>query len=259
MSSLYQEYIRAILSKVADMNNLHDWSYTQVKFESIAQNYFGIIIPVVLSGRHDGKEVKFKLVLKLAPTDEQYRVSGAVTVMFAREIFVYSVILKEYQGIQKDFPLDEQYVIPQCYFVQKEYCKEVIVLQDMCGIDYKPYTQEMFLDLDHIIISLKALAKLHALSFILQNKNPELYDKISKICIPITERSYERYMHIMKDRLDKALEKFQNTQYVSQLQTLKRNCGKIFDLAVSAVQNTCICHGDIWKENILYKYEVLFI
>lgn len=258
MSVISEQYLSEILQKVASNYGLQDWVYNQVKFESIAQNYFGIILPIVLSGRHEGGEVKFQLVLKLAPTDERYRVSGAVTVMFAREIFVYSVILKKYAEIQKLFPLHLQYIIPQCYYIQAEYTKEVIVMQDMCAEGYRPYTHEIFLDLEHIIISLKFLAKLHALSFILKNKDEELYDEISKVCIPLTEKSNARYMTIMKDRLDKALIKFHNTEYVPLLQKLRLKCADYFDAANDSVENTCICHGDMWKENIMFKYEVRF-
>ncbi|XP_047034939.1 uncharacterized protein LOC124640984 [Helicoverpa zea] len=255
MSGISEEYLSAVLHKIADANLITDWSYNQLKFASIAQNYFGILIPVVLSGTRNGKEVKFELVLKLAPINEQYRVSGAVTVMFAREVFVYSVVLKKYQEMQEHLSFDAQYVIPRCYYVQKDYCKEVIALQDMCGDGYKPYTHEMFLDLDHTLVSLKSLAKLHAFSFILQNQNPQLYEEISKTCVPLTEHTNKRYMDIMRDRLDKALKKFEGTTYTPLLHKLRQNCAELFNAAVNSVQRTCICHGDIWKENILYKYE----
>ncbi|CAH0596351.1 unnamed protein product [Chrysodeixis includens] len=255
MSAISEEYLIEILQKVTSNYGLQDWSYNQVKFESIAQNYFGIILPIVLTGRHEEKEVKIQLVLKLAPTDERYRVSGAVTFMFAREIFVYSVILKKFEEIQRQFSLDLQYIIPQCYYIQPEYTKEGIAMQDMCSEGYRPYTHEIFLDLDHITISLKSLAKLHALSFIVKRKDTELYSEISKVCIPLTEQTNARFMTIMKDRLDKALIKFQNTEYIPLLKKLRQDCADFFKKANDSVESTCICHADIWKENIVFKYE----
>lgn len=256
MSGISEEYLGTILRKIATVNHIHSWSYNQVNFESVAQNYFGILIPVVLSGTCKGKEVKFHIVLKLAPTNELYRVSGAVTVMFAREVFMYSVVLKKYQELQEHLPINSQYIIPQCYFVQEDYCKEALALQDMCEDGYRPYTRNMFLDLEHTLISLKSLAKLHALSFILRNKSPKLYEEILSTCIPLTEHTNVRYMEVVKDRLDKALKHFSGTEYILLLKKLKKNCAKYFNAAFKSVQNTCLCHGDIWKENILYKYEV---
>lgn len=259
MSGISEEYLSAVIRKIAAVNHIEDWSYNQVKFQSIAQNYFGIIIPVVLLGKSKGEEIKLKLVLKLAPTNENYRVSGAVTVMFVREIFMYSVVLKKYQEMQKHMPKKSQFIMPQCYFVQELYCKEAIALQDMCEEGYKPYTHEMFLDLDHTLISLKSLAKFHALSFHLKKDNPKLYEDIALSCVPLTDRTNLRYIEIVRDRLDKALKKFERTKYIPLLQKLKQNCAKFFNAAVHSVRNTCVCHGDIWKENILYKYEVCLL
>lgn len=256
MSAISKEYISSLLQKVASANSVKTWRYTLEEFKTIGQNYFGIILPVVLYGERNGKEVQMEIVLKLAPTDERYRVSGAVTLMFSREIYVYDVLLSTYQKEQNNFPAQLQYVIPRCYFLQKEYCKECIVMQNMHGEGYKPYSHDMFLDVDHIIVALKSLAKFHGLSFVLENKHPEFYNDVSKICVPLTEESGKRYMEIMKDRLNKAINKFEGTDYVPLLYKLKNNCSSYFGLVVTSVQKTCICHGDIWKENILYKYEV---
>ncbi|KAJ8709200.1 hypothetical protein PYW07_009026 [Mythimna separata] len=255
MSSISEEYLGAVIRKIAAVNHILHWSYDQVKFENIAQNYFGVLIPIVLSGKRRGKDVKYSLVLKLAPTNEQYRVSGAVTVMFVREVYMYSVVLRKYGEIQEGLPKTSQYIIPRCYFVHEEYCKEAIALQDMCAAGYKPYTHEMFLDLSHTLLSLKSLAKLHAFSFILKNKNQELYEEIAQTCIPLTEHTNLRYMEIMRDRLDQALKTFDRTLYIPLLFKLRLNCAEFFYAAGHSVQNSCLCHGDIWKENILFKYE----
>lgn len=258
MGAITEEYIKQVLQKVSSEQGIKNWRFNEEKFESIAQNYFGIIVPIVLTGEIDGKEVQLNLVLKLAPTDKRFRISDAVTFMFAREIFAYSVVLKYYREVQNSFVPELHFVMPRCYYVQGEYHNEAIVMQNMIEDGYRPYTHEMFLDLDHILISLKSLAKLHALSFILEHKNPELYSEILETCIPLTESSGKRYMEVMKDRLDKALKTFEGTEYVQLFQSLKSNCSQIFESVVTSVQKTCLCHGDIWKENVLYKYQVWF-
>ncbi|CAB3233417.1 unnamed protein product [Arctia plantaginis] len=255
MAAISEEYISSLLQKVTSAHSVQTWRYTLEKFETVGQNYFGIILPVVLYGERDGKNVQIEIVLKLAPTDERYRISGAVTLMFSREIYVYDTLLNTYQKVQDNFPANLQYVIPRCYYLQKEYCKEAIVMQNMYAEGFRPYSHEMFLDVDHIIIALKSLAKLHGLSFLLEYKHPELYNDISKVCVPLTEESGKRYMEIMKDRLNKAIKKFEGTEYVPLLQRLNHNCSTFFKLGATSVQRTCICHGDIWKENILYRYE----
>ncbi|CAH2095357.1 unnamed protein product [Euphydryas editha] len=255
MSDISEEYLNDVMSNVATALELKEWSFNKQTFNNIAQNYFGIIIPTVLSGKVCEKNESFSIVLKLAPTDERYRVSSAVSAMFAREIFVYSKLLNKYQDIQKSHPLSSRYVIPKCYYVCSDYCKEVIAMQNMCEEGYKPYVNSMFLDISHITIALKSLAKFHALSFILKEKASDLFEEAKKICIPLTEKSNKRYIHILTDRLIKALEKFKNTPYIALLEILKQKCVQFIEMAMNSVRCLCLCHGDMWKENLLFQYE----
>lgn len=259
MSNISEEYLNDVMNSVATALEIKQWSFSKASFKNVAQNYFGVLIPTILRGKISEENITFSIVLKLAPTDERYRVSGAVTVMFAREIFVYSELLNKYQEIQKNYPLSCRYVIPKCYYVNLDYCKEVIAMQNMCEEGFKPYVNSMFLDLPHITIALKSLAKFHALSFILEERASEVFEEAKKCCIPLTEKSNKRYLNILTDRLIKALEKFENTPYIALLETLKQKCVQFIEMAVNSVRNVCLCHGDMWKENLLFQYEVIII
>lgn len=261
MSTLSQEYISGVVSKIASNCNLKEWHHSVSKFDNIGQNYFGIIIPVTLSGnsdKHSEGSQDISIVLKLAPTDARYRVSGAVTLMFLREIFVYSKLLKKYRELQQNLPLNCQLVIPKLYYTDDSYCSEVIAMEDMTSIGYKPFVHEMFLDLAHVTVALKSLARLHALSFILKEKDPKVYDEIMDVCVPLSEKTNIRYFEVMIDRLTKAISKFECTHHVPQLEKLKKNCGKYYEKSMDLAYGKCISHGDVWKENILFKYEVRY-
>ncbi|XP_028025365.1 uncharacterized protein LOC114239395 [Bombyx mandarina] len=255
MTAVTENCINSIMTQIASKYKFTNWQYSRNKFECLAQNYFGILIPVVLTGYRAEKYIEIPIVLKLAPTNEKSRVSGAVTAMFAREIYIYTSVFEVYQEMQQNCAFTSKIVIPKCYLVCKEFCKEFIALENMCTQGYKPFTTGMFLNLEHIIVSLKTLARFHAFSFILKETNKNTYDEITKVCIPLTEKSNKRYIDIMIDRLSKALDKFKETEYVPLLQTLKDNCVTYFQEAIDLVKGKCICHGDIWKENILFKYE----
>lgn len=261
MSSLSEEYISNVVSKVAANCNLKEWQFSVSKFDSIGQNYFGIVIPVTLTCSSD-KDSKASevicIVLKLAPTDERYRVSGAVTLLFLREIFVYSKLLKRYQELQQNLPLNSQLVIPRLYYTDDTFCCEVIAMEDMTSKGYRPFVNQVFLDLPHITVALKSLARLHALSFILKEKDTKLYDEITEVCVPLSEKTNKRYFDIMIDRLTQAISKFEGTQHVAHLEKLKKNCWKYFEKSVNFAYGKCISHGDVWKENILFKYEVSY-
>ncbi|XP_041983104.1 uncharacterized protein LOC121736113 [Aricia agestis] len=251
MSIIPEEYLQGILKHVVSNLGVKDYSYETKKLENIAQNYFGILIPVELKCKSSSED-EVQIVLKLAPMDERYRVSGAVTAMFRREIFIYSEVLSVYKEMQEKMQMSQQYEIPRLYHICSEYCKEVIVMENMCVKGYQPYL-DRFLDLPHIVVAIKQLARFHALSMALEDKHKKLYDKIKEICVPLSEKSNKRYMDIMIDRLKKAKVKFVNTSYVPQLDVLIENCATFVENASYAVKYTCLCHGDIWKENIMFK------
>ncbi|CAG4966131.1 unnamed protein product [Parnassius apollo] len=254
---IFKEHVTRVVNNVVIACNLKDWSYLEGKLDNIAQNYFGVIIPVVIEGKKKDNDgiIRLKLVLKLAPTDERYRISGAITTMFEREVFVYSEVFRIFEGYQQHLKADSQYTIPKCYYVCQEYCKEAIAMQNMCEIGYKPFVHSLFLDVDHTIVSLKCLAKFHALSFILIYKEGDIYENVKKICLPLSEKTNKRYIDILVDRLEKAICKFENSNYVPLLSNLKQNCRTYIESAYLSSEKNCLCHGDIWKENILFKYK----
>ncbi|CAH2985983.1 unnamed protein product [Chilo suppressalis] len=254
MTSL-QEYIKIVMADVNSVLKLTDFSYKQKEFKNIGQNYFGIVVPVVVSGEDKGNKVTLSLVLKLAPTDERYRASGAVTRMFAREMYVYSTLLTNYRKFLLDYPSDLQYASPKCYYICEDFCKEVIVMQNMCAEGYKTYVDKVFLDHDHMIESLKALAIFHSLSFVLNERDPSHYDEAAKMFPPLMEKYNKRFVEVILDRLEKVIELFENTEYLTLLTELKTNLVKYLEAATLSTWKLCICHGDVWKENILYKYE----
>ena len=259
MNAISVKYLQTVMTNLASELHLKDWSFIEQTFENAAQNYFGVLIPIHLTGKISENYINFSIVLKLAPTDDRFRVSGAITLMFAKEIFVYSELLPKYQDLQNSLPLRSQHIIPECYYVCKKYCNEVICMENMCFKGYKPFVNNMFLDLNHTIVAIKSLAKLHSLSFVLKEKNLKFYEEAKSVCVPLTEGSNKRYLEILIDRLKKALNKFRNTCYVPLLEELKHNCINLIESTAFSVKTVCLCHGDIWKENIMFQYQVIHI
>ncbi|XP_023940233.2 uncharacterized protein LOC112047363 isoform X1 [Bicyclus anynana] len=254
MSIISNEYINSVINNIAEALELKEWTCNKQSFDKIAQNYFGVIIPIYLSGQRDNKTVNIPIVLKLAPTDERYRVSGAVGIFFAKEVFVYRKVLHRYGEIQKNYPLI-QFVMPECYYFRDDHCHELIAMQNMCERGFKPFVSSNFLDINHIVVALESLARFHALSYIFEKTNALLYKEAKEYCVPITEKNNKRFIDILVDRLKKAIVKFDNTKYVTLLKNLEHECVNIIESVNRNVKSLCLCHGDIWKENILFKYE----
>lgn len=50
MTAVTENCINSIMTQIASKYKFTNWQYSRDKFECIAQNYFGIQIPVVLTG-----------------------------------------------------------------------------------------------------------------------------------------------------------------------------------------------------------------
>lgn len=89
-----KDCIRSVISNVAAACHLAEWTLSVKSFENgslIKQNLYGVLVHMIhMVGKSKGAEIHLRLVLKLAPTEEQYRLSGriSVIVMFAREIVI---------------------------------------------------------------------------------------------------------------------------------------------------------------------------
>lgn len=252
------DYIRSVVSNVATAWHLTDWTISVEGFENgrkIEQNYYGVLVPLDLVGKSKGAEIHLRLVLKLAPTEERYRMSGRMPVMFAHEIVMYSMVLQRYHE-SRLLNLMPECIAPKCFYVCRDAGKEAIVMQDMCFEGYQPFVNCIFIDNCQMRVALESLARFHACSFILKERDMNTYTEAIKVCEPITSKSQKRNLRLMKRRLDQALENFEATSYEPVLLNLSENLVKFVE-AISKTRYTCICHGELWKENILFKYEVL--
>lgn len=79
--------------------DLTNWTISIEAFENgffIEQNSYSVLVPVHVIGKSKGAEIHLRLVLKLALTEERYRMSRRMPVMFARETVMYSMVLQRY-------------------------------------------------------------------------------------------------------------------------------------------------------------------
>lgn len=257
MAYFTMDYIRSVVSYVALSWDMSDWTVSVDAFENgsyIEQNFYGVLVPVHVVGKSKGAEIHLRLVLKLAPTEDQCRLSGRMPVMFARETAVYSMVLQRFQDARHRYLMPECNA-PNCFYVRREAGKEALVLQDMGFEGYQPFVDSIFVDHSHMRVALQAIARFHACSLIMKERDMKTYSELIKLCEPITVQNHKRYIRLIQHRLDKALEKFATTVYASMFINLSENSAKYVE-AISTTKQNCICHGELWKENILFKYEV---
>lgn len=114
---------------------------------------------------------------------------------------------------------------------------------------------------EHVDLIMKALGKLHAISFALKDqqsdKFKQIVDNLSEFCLSPNYVQFVNYLSILQKNVKSAL--------VTDTDLIER-VNSTFDKHFSDIANDCvksesidsyavICHGDCWINNALFKYD----
>ncbi|XP_019872300.2 uncharacterized protein LOC109600574 [Aethina tumida] len=185
---------------------------------------------------------------------------------FGREISMFEVALRKFCAT---IPKYENDFAPKFYLGRKD---DLIVLEDLSIKGYtiakKPNLN--LLDLDHIRVVLKTLAKFHSGSLAYEEiKSKELnrnFSLLEDFNFELNEPLFSKTEgHLGKKYLLASMDGLMGT-----IQEVPKNCvstrelkdkmWKLFYDAFEVMQpqkkfRNVLCHGDLWPRNFLYKYE----
>ncbi|XP_047995057.1 uncharacterized protein LOC125233196 [Leguminivora glycinivorella] len=210
----------------------------------------------------DGVPQEIDVVIKSAPNDLTYRKTMPVRNWFLREVYYYDKIAPVYAKLQDELSVTNKIrcFFPKYYGSCNKSQEEFIILEDLTkrGFCVSPLH---ILDYDHAAIMVRNIAKLHALSFINEERNPKVFREMADDCIYILlvlKREYdEKYIleHAEKtmDQFTRAItdaslrQRFQVAAGTNAIEKCKQlsKLGKI----------KAILHGDNWLCNHMFKYE----
>ncbi|XP_076651913.1 uncharacterized protein LOC143358582 [Halictus rubicundus] len=174
---------------------------------------------------------------------------------FKKEVDLYTTVFPEVlDGLDKRF-------IPECFLGLED---DVIVLEDMAHSGYEMTNKLKPFDLEHCKILMKTLAKFHAKSLVFE----EVYQK----------NLHDEFSHCMQETLwplkdgrakamfDAAVKGIVSTIDLmpelneEQKAKFKAKVGELCvdhagKLLPSTRHKNVLCHGDLWANNILFKYD----
>lgn len=200
------------------------------------------------------------LILKTAPVHEIYRTSSPIHEMYENEIYAYETVLPTLRKINEEFGL--KFVnYPICYRTNLEENREYLVLEDLNTRDFKLWDKRKTMDDDHLHLVLENLAKFHAASICIKKKRLDVWEKLTadlngawktffgrtEFCDAIIDMA-KTLDFLFEDKED-VLERFKMFRDTEMKEFLRDFCNRIDSDSV-------IVHGDLWSNNILFRYEV---
>lgn len=249
--SIYEERFKSALKEVAGKLRFQKYRMQYRDIDENIENYFGVLIPVTLIEERSDGEVKMELIVKMPPKKKELRDAGVLEYMYDVETFFYTTLVRHYKSLSR---IDLSDLFAECYFSDTSRFDEVIVLKDMCGNGFLRYQGNRFLDFEHVIVSLHSLAQLHALSMILQKNVGDADTK--GLLTPYTPDYPHELMVALKGSLNNNLHIFSDTKHAVFFSKAVSNFDDAVNDSVRKATRLVYGHGDYWKENIMYKYQV---
>ncbi|XP_068230150.1 uncharacterized protein [Palaemon carinicauda] len=155
--------------------------------------------------------------------------------------------------------------IPACYYTSLELKEEVIILEDLRSRGFQMYDRRKEMDVAHITLVLKELARLHASSFLLRSNDgyenlEEVYKFITVDWINLNDESIKFSRELFEGFIENAVAILNKVgkykQAIDWLNKLKPNVHTKVEeqLMQKSPQFSVICHGDCWNNNTLFRY-----
>lgn len=172
-----------------------------------------------------------------------------------KEMDIYKRILPELKKSLKSIK-EDKHVFPKALAIDIN--NEVIVLEDLAVKNFVMPDRKKGLDLIHLKMGLDKLAKLHASSLVLAEKDKNIFEKFDVGMISRTTTAFHCFFLSNMDALVQEvsewpgyekyalkLDKMKETMLEKSMQIFDNNEG---DLLV-------LCHGDLWTNNLMYTYD----
>ncbi|KAH0552122.1 hypothetical protein KQX54_005963 [Cotesia glomerata] len=173
--------------------------------------------------------------------------------LFGIEMTMMTSTLREMESVLKDTKLGGL-----CYFTRPKDPK-VLMIEDLAPLGFKMANRQTGLDFNHCTLALQGLAKFHASSVLIIEKNPELKEIYSKgmFEMEFPEDMSNFFVSGMKYLVKAA------ASWPELREDCRKKIEKIANVAYDKAANArkldekefnVINHGDFWVNNMMFKY-----
>ncbi|KAJ8942641.1 hypothetical protein NQ318_013354 [Aromia moschata] len=248
-----------VIDRIAENQGFHDFDVTASPGSSKGDNYMG-------SGR-DEPPKKLHLILKSASRSAKLRETIPIKKAYLREIYVYDTIFPAFESFLKehDCPVrlsPHAKLLGSCV---KDF-EECVVLENLKEAGYDLWDRTTPMDWDHIALVLKEYGKFHAISLAMKEKDPELYEELTKDLDNVfgkpegeeeDEEKRKGFEAFMKKNVGNGIKAVKgNQKAVDALERFSDVVAKFMVDDIRAPEDMLVVlHGDCWNNNMLFKYE----
>ncbi|KAI5645517.1 ecdysteroid kinase domain-containing protein [Phthorimaea operculella] len=252
-ASAFSERQWKLIKDVINKRGFGDAKITEHNVGVAGDNYQADVKRVVA----EKKGETFKIVAKIAPRIEQLRAAMNSRKMFIIEHVMYTEVLPKFTELEQaaGIPEDNRLRYAACYGTITEEMDELVLLEDLKESDHTMLDRFKSLQDGEMKLILQSFAKLHALSYVLKNQEPETFaNYASKLlqfeeppketsefleaieAIAISKVQGEKRKKCLKDTVSKQVE------FILKYSDWNKNS-----------RYSVIQQGDSWTNNIMFQ------
>lgn len=262
---MLSESVERVLHQIAKNEGFVDYKIETAAGSNHGDNFMSVMNAVTISGTKDSNDhiQELHLLCKLPSSNEVRNKNFRSSVIFNRELFVYSEVFPHLAAFQRERGLNDADAFlsyPKVYAcdIDKENDKFILVMQDLRGNKFEMWAKEKVIPFEHLSLVLRQLGKFHAISFAMKDQQPnqfkqyeELVDAWGPMCI------HGKFGGVIKKSLESAAKALNNPEHKEFMQHFLETYPQTYDdLLIGEISKefAVIGHGDLWNNNLLFQY-----
>lgn len=172
-----------------------------------------------------------------------------------KEMEIYQNVLPKFKRILKSVG-EHGNIFPKALSI--DHVNEVIVLEDLMEKNFTMNDRTMGLDLKHTQMALKKLASMHACSIVMMEKNPKVFANFDIGMFNRKTTAFHVFFQSNLEAVVNEVEQWSGYEYYAAklrnlLKTMLENAMTAFDCHDGDLH--VLTHGDLWINNMLFKYD----
>ncbi|XP_063597723.1 uncharacterized protein LOC134774290 [Penaeus indicus] len=184
-----------------------------------------------------------------------------IYVGFQKELVFYQQLSHELQ-LQLQDAGQTPLKVPRCFYASFEENREVIFLEDLAPKGFKMSDRNVGVDAAHTKLILEELAGLHAASYLLKAKIPDLnkrYPILNLDWLTYADSARRSTQGLFSDIMDSASKLLRHIGgYEGAVAWLDKNKLRAAEMIETELRRVppfdVLCHGDCWINNVLFRY-----
>nr|XP_045597162.1 uncharacterized protein LOC123757507 isoform X1 [Procambarus clarkii]XP_045597163.1 uncharacterized protein LOC123757507 isoform X1 [Procambarus clarkii] len=175
-----------------------------------------------------------------------------------REYLVYAEIIKELNEFQAAKAPEEPCIpIPELIYGKCTKKENILLMENIKITGYEAYDKYKGLDFDHLKIIIEEIARIHVLSHV-YHQSSSFQEKYT--CFPTTSQHLMTFKPIMSAMLETAIDFLRSQSdkedVTERVKACKQSLIEKYTCALPEEDTIkCLIHGDMWINNIMYKYK----